>query len=241
MRIQPTGWLLALLLLTSSQFSGCGSPQLDHYSAALAIERELLRSNPETDYSDRRYLAVMRELDRVPTRSSTRDKADALWQRISDGRRFALNEKLPDQVDHLPDRLAGRDAPKPPRFQRSRPTRKSRSAGSPTDTVAPAPSRSNKTNAASPAPAPEALARLDITMYSTSWCGYCRKARSWLNSRGYPFVEKNIEKDPVAHKEYMVAGKGYRGVPLIVVNGKSFRGFNKRSVKRSIEQVLAED
>jgi len=233
--------LLVLLLLASGPSSACTGPEVDHYAAARAIERELLRSKPDAGYDDRRYLAVMRELDKVPRSASTHAKADALWQRISDGRRFALNEKLPLQVNHLPARLEGREAPKPPRARRASPSSKADSPRSMPSAPATAAKEPTRKNASDEAVKPEALARLDITMYSTSWCGYCRKARSWLQAQGYPFTEKNIEKDPVAHKAYMVAGKGYRGVPLIVVNGKSFRGFSKRSVKRAIDKVLAGD
>ncbi|HCP46725.1 MAG TPA: hypothetical protein DIU15_11815 [Deltaproteobacteria bacterium] len=180
----------------------------------------------------------MRELDKVPLGAATRKKADKLWQRISDGRRFALTEKLPQHAGDLPDRLAGTEAPAPPRVRRAS-AQKNRAASNPPNPPATrSPKASRPAVAATPAD-PEALARLDITLYSTPWCGYCSKARSWLQSKGYPFVEKNIEKDPAAHKEYLVAGKGYRGVPLILVNGKSFRGFNKRSVKRAIDKVLA--
>ena len=75
-------------------------------------------------------------------------------------------------------------------------------------------------------------------MYSTSWCGYCRKARRWFQDNGYPFVEKDIEKSTDARREYQRASGGYGGVPLIVVNGQSFRGFDQRALLRKIQAVL---
>jgi thiol-disulfide isomerase/thioredoxin len=33
-----------------------------------------------------------------------------------------------------------------------------------------------------------------VTMYSTSWCGYCRKARQVFTQQNIPFRELDIEK-----------------------------------------------
>jgi len=33
-----------------------------------------------------------------------------------------------------------------------------------------------------------------VTMYSTGWCGYCRKARESFTRQGIPFKELDIEK-----------------------------------------------
>ena len=83
----------------------------------------------------------------------------------------------------------------------------------------------------------EQAGTLDITMYSTAWCGYCRKARRWFNDNGYPFVEKDIEKSAQAQSEYRQVSGGYGGVPLIVVNGKTFRGFDQGALLRRIREI----
>ena len=33
-----------------------------------------------------------------------------------------------------------------------------------------------------------------VIMYSTAWCGYCKKARQYFKSKGISFVEYDIEK-----------------------------------------------
>ncbi|MBJ94892.1 MAG: hypothetical protein CMP23_10530 [Rickettsiales bacterium] len=219
--------LLALLLLPGC-LAGCNAED-DHYQRALAIERELLRQNPETDYSSPRYLHVMRALRRVPAGSPDRDRAVDLMQRISDARRIALNSALPKQVDHLPDRLANRQIGRPPTtdFSKVRPAADPLTAAAAASTAATA-----KTNAIKPAEG-----ALQITMYSTSWCGYCSKARRWFTDNGIPFTEKDIEKDPEGAAEYQQASGGYGGVPLIVVNGKSFRGFDPRALLARIREL----
>lgn len=63
-----------------------------------------------------------------------------------------------------------------------------------------------------------------VTMYSTSWCGYCRKARRYFNARNIKFKEHGIEKSRWARAQYNKLGGS--GVPLIVVGGSIMRGFS---------------
>ena len=70
--------------------------------------------------------------------------------------------------------------------------------------------------------------RDELVLYTTSWCGYCRQARKYLNDRGISYVEKDIEKDRFANSEFQRFGP--RGVPLLVRNGEDTRrGFSPQS------------
>ena len=80
-------------------------------------------------------------------------------------------------------------------------------------------------------------ARLDITMYSTSWCGYCKKARRWLNANDLPFVEKDVEKDPEGNREFQEITGGRGGVPVITVGREVIRGFSERRLELAIERA----
>ncbi len=62
-----------------------------------------------------------------------------------------------------------------------------------------------------------------VVMYSTSWCGYCKKARQYFKSKGIAFNEYDIEKNKKAKRKYDRLGG--QGVPLILVGKKSMRGF----------------
>ncbi len=78
---------------------------------------------------------------------------------------------------------------------------------------------------------PASSAADEIVLYSTAWCGYCRKARKYMNDRGIAFVEKDIEKSRVANLEHKQFGG--RGVPLLVRNGEETRaGFSLRGYDR---------
>jgi len=69
-----------------------------------------------------------------------------------------------------------------------------------------------------------------VIMYSTSWCGYCKKARKHFNANNIPLNDHDIEKDKHAKRLYdALDGKG---IPVILVdkkrmNGFSVSGFNK--------------
>lgn len=63
-----------------------------------------------------------------------------------------------------------------------------------------------------------------VVMYSTSWCGYCKKARRYFKEKSVAYVEYDIEKDNAAHKRFKALGG--TGVPVIVVGKKKMSGFN---------------
>jgi len=73
-----------------------------------------------------------------------------------------------------------------------------------------------------------------VTMYSTSWCGYCRKARETFTRQGISFKELDIEKDADAKQAYDALGG--RGVPLILIDGEKMTGFDVRSFKKVYEK-----
>jgi len=82
--------------------------------------------------------------------------------------------------------------------------------------------------AAEPGQAPK------VILYSTSWCGYCRKTRQLLAELNTPYEEKDIEKSPTAAAEYRMKGRGGHGVPLLDVGGVLIRGYNEGEIRRRV-------
>ena len=78
--------------------------------------------------------------------------------------------------------------------------------------------------------------REPIVLYTTSWCGYCRKARALLTALGEDFEDKDIEKSAAARLEYSEKGNGYSGVPLIDIDGTLLRGFNEAKIRRLVAE-----
>ncbi len=69
----------------------------------------------------------------------------------------------------------------------------------------------------------------NVIVYSSNSCGYCTLAKEYLQEKGVSYEEKNISTDPTAKKELIQ--KGYRGVPVIIVNGEEIVGFDKAKLE----------
>ena len=55
-----------------------------------------------------------------------------------------------------------------------------------------------------------------VVMFSTPWCGYCKRLKLLMTSDGIPFVEVNIEADPAAEQFVLQAnGDGTATVPTL--------------------------
>jgi mycoredoxin len=67
---------------------------------------------------------------------------------------------------------------------------------------------------ATPTPAQPAPAQL--TMYTTPWCGFCRRLKSQLARDGIEMVEVDIEQDPAAAEYVMSVNGGNQTVPTVV-------------------------
>ena len=55
-----------------------------------------------------------------------------------------------------------------------------------------------------------------ITMYSTTWCGYCRRLKSQLDREGIGYTEVNIEQVPGAAEIVERVNNGNQTVPTVV-------------------------
>jgi mycoredoxin len=76
-------------------------------------------------------------------------------------------------------------------------------------------------------------AQANVVLYGTDWCGYCKQTKRFLDSKGIPFKEFDIEKDAQARKAYEALGG--RGIPLIDVNGTLIRGFDPGEILAALK------
>ena len=58
-----------------------------------------------------------------------------------------------------------------------------------------------------------------VTVYSTSWCGYCRVAKRFLDENHIPYAEIDIEADEDAALRVEQWNQGNRTVPTIDIDG----------------------
>jgi glutaredoxin len=63
---------------------------------------------------------------------------------------------------------------------------------------------------------------MDLVLYTTAWCGDCRRAKQFLNERGIAFSEVNVDEDPEAEDLVLRVNDGLRKVPTIRVEGRFF-------------------
>ncbi|WP_040738137.1 mycoredoxin [Nocardia tenerifensis] len=55
----------------------------------------------------------------------------------------------------------------------------------------------------------------DLTMYSTTWCGYCRRLKKQLDESGISYVEIDIEEDPASAEFVGSVNGGNHVVPTV--------------------------
>ena len=66
----------------------------------------------------------------------------------------------------------------------------------------------------------------EITMYTTSWCGYCVRAKMLLDSLGLPYEEINLDDDPHFRQKLLELTGGWT-VPQILIDGKPIGGYTE--------------
>lgn len=74
---------------------------------------------------------------------------------------------------------------------------------------------------------PAGNAAKTVVMYSTSWCGYCRKAARHFRKNNIPFKERDIEKSATAAREFKQLNG--RGVPVILIGDRRMNGFEAKA------------
>ncbi|MBI6680340.1 glutaredoxin family protein [Pseudomonas viridiflava] len=84
-----------------------------------------------------------------------------------------------------------------------------------------------------PASVAQSYSQAKVVMYATEWCGYCKQTRRFLDSKGIPYQEYDIEKSEEGRKAYEALGG--RGIPLIDVNGTLIRGFAPEDILAALK------
>jgi len=63
-----------------------------------------------------------------------------------------------------------------------------------------------------------------VTIYTTEWCGVCKRAKAFLKQNGVPFREWDVEKTDYGSVKFKQLGGS--GVPLITVGSEKMMGFD---------------
>jgi glutaredoxin 3 len=67
----------------------------------------------------------------------------------------------------------------------------------------------------------------DVVMYSTTWCGYCQRARNLLDRKGVAVREIKVDEDSRQRDDMMQKTGGRRTVPQIFIGDRHVGGFDE--------------
>jgi glutaredoxin len=65
----------------------------------------------------------------------------------------------------------------------------------------------------------------EVVVYTTAWCGWCRKTLAFLDERGVRYVNKDIEADD-SNREELIEKTGRSSIPVVEIDGELIRGYD---------------
>jgi mycoredoxin len=78
----------------------------------------------------------------------------------------------------------------------------------------------------------------ELTMYTTTWCGYCVRLKTALKAKGITWDEIDIEEDPAAAKFVQEANNGNQTVPTVkFADGSTMTNPSIKDVKAKLAKV----
>lgn len=77
-----------------------------------------------------------------------------------------------------------------------------------------------------------------LTIYSTTWCGYCFRLKTALKAQGISYDEIDIERDPAAAEFVTSVNGGNQTVPTVkFADGSTMTNPSVGEVKAKLAQV----
>jgi glutaredoxin len=76
--------------------------------------------------------------------------------------------------------------------------------------------------------------RGDIRLLSSVTCGYCTRARAWLEEQAVPFDECFIEQDTACRSTFDALRA--QGTPVLLVKGQAQTGFDPERVLQALKR-----
>ena len=74
-----------------------------------------------------------------------------------------------------------------------------------------------------------------LKLYVKTWCGWCVRAKRYLDQHGYEYEEIDVEADPAAYSE-MIRLSGQRYTPTLVVAGEVLPDFGPEELEMFLEE-----
>jgi len=80
-----------------------------------------------------------------------------------------------------------------------------------------------------------------ITIYTTAWCGFCTRAKAFLEAKGLAYDEIPVDDDPGFRARLFDLPGGWT-VPQVLLGGRAIGGYSElRQLERDgrLERLLA--
>lgn len=74
----------------------------------------------------------------------------------------------------------------------------------------------------------------DVVVYTTSWCGWCRKTLAFLDRNGIDYENRDIETDDDWRQE-LLEKTGGTSIPVVEIDGQIVRGFNPKRMQQLLQ------
>jgi len=78
---------------------------------------------------------------------------------------------------------------------------------------------------------------MNVVVYSTTTCPYCKMLKDYLTEKNVPFKEKLVDQDDAARDELATISGGFLGVPFTAINKddgtkETVVGFDKSKIEK---------
>lgn len=78
---------------------------------------------------------------------------------------------------------------------------------------------------------------MTVTVYSTPWCGYCRRLKRQLDEAGIAYREIDVDATPGYDERIIEASGGYRTVPTIEIGSRLLVNPTLREVEEALNDA----
>jgi glutaredoxin 3 len=77
---------------------------------------------------------------------------------------------------------------------------------------------------------------MDVIVYTSPTCPYCRMVKELLSQRGISFEERDVSRNS-SYAQELVRSTGQMGVPVTIINGQVVVGFDRGRLEQLITQA----
>jgi len=74
----------------------------------------------------------------------------------------------------------------------------------------------------------------NVVLYATSWCGYCKKTRTFLAEHNIQYTEYDVETSEEGRKQFEALGGS--GVPVMDIKGTVVHGYSIKKFTATLEK-----